>query len=81
MRTKHIPEVMDTGLFLENKICRILSGEEGECSYSIQYLCASMIEYEAYQNKHAQRLQKEHLDRYNGKFGAFRTLLEVIHQA
>lgn len=80
MKEKHIPDVMATGLFVENKIARILAEEEGGKAYSIQYLMRSMDDYETYQEQHAPRLQAEHSARYAGKFGAFRTLLHVIHQ-
>lgn len=79
MKEQHIPDVMATGLFIENKIARILAEEEGGTSYSIQYLLRNMEDYETYQQQHAPRLQAEHSERYNGKFGAFRTLLHVIH--
>ena len=80
MKSIHIPDVMTTGFFLDNKICKILADAEGGVSYAIQYTCSSMDDLQDYQKLHAPRLQKEHTDRYNGKFAAFRTLLEVIHQ-
>lgn len=81
MKETQIPDVMATGLFKETKMCRILSGEEGEISYSIQYLCESEEKYDEYLSKHALRLQRDHQERYHGKFAAFRTLLKVVHQA
>ena len=80
MKEIHILEVMNTGFFVENKICKVLSTSEDETghTYAIQYTCKSMSDLEAYQNKHATVLQKKHLDRYQGKFVAFRTLLEVV---
>ena len=80
MKDTHIPDVMKTGLFLENRICRILAEEEGGHSYAIQYLLASKANYDDYQSNHAANLQAEHNDKFNGKFAAFRTILEVIHQ-
>ncbi len=80
MKEVHIPDVMNTGHFVENKICKILAESEGGVSYSIQYLCNSMDDLDAYQAKHAPRLQQEHTNRYSGRFAAFRTLLEVVHQ-
>jgi hypothetical protein len=79
MKEVHIPEVMATGLFIENKIARILAEEEGGKAYSIQYLLATMEDYDLYQAKHAPLLQSKHSDRYNGRFGAFRTILQIIH--
>ena len=78
MQTVHIPDVMSTGFFLENKICKILVHEEQGTSYSIQYTCANIKDYEEYQRDHAPRLQKQHADKYANKFVAFRTLLEVV---
>ena len=78
MKNIHIPEVMATGSFIENKICKVLVDEEQGTTYSIQYTAASMKDLEEYQKSHAPRLQKEHSERYAGKFVAFRTLLEIV---
>lgn len=81
MKEIHIPQVMETGCFTENKVCRILAEEEGGKSYSIQYLAPDMATYIKYQTEFSPALQEEHTKKYAGKFGAFRTLLEVIHTA
>lgn len=78
MKEKHIPDVMKTGYFLENKICKVLVDEQQGTTYSIQYTCESMKKLEEYQLDHSPRLQKEHADKYANKFVAFRTLLEVV---
>ena len=78
MQTQHIPDVMSTGYFLENKICKILVDEDSGRCYSIQYTCASMNDLQEYQKHHASRLQKIHTEKYKDKFVAFRTLLEII---
>ncbi|NNE55646.1 MAG: DUF4286 family protein [Flavobacteriales bacterium] len=78
MKEVHIPDVMNTGHFLEYRFSRILAYEEGGKSYSIQYLCKSMSILENYQDKDAIRLQGEHTRRFEGKFAAFRTVLEVV---
>lgn len=77
MQEVHIPEVMETGLFLEAKMSRILAEEEGGMSYAIQYLCADMQTYEQYQTIYAPKLQQAHTAKFAGKFVAFRTLLKV----
>jgi len=77
MNSVHIPDVMKTGLFLEARLSKILAEEEGGLSYSIQYLCQSMDNYEKYQQQFAPKLQHEHTSRYSGKFVAFRTLLRL----
>lgn len=78
MRTKHIPAVMATGYFLENRVCKVLVEEEQGTTYSFQYTCKTMEDLKEYQRIHAQRLQREVADRYANKFVAFRTLLEIV---
>ena len=80
MRSIHIPDVINTGCFIEGKFSRIHGEEEGGVTYSVMYLSPSQEVYEEYQSTHAPRLQKEHTDRYAGKFAAFRTILNVIEQ-
>ena len=79
MKEIHIPDVMNTGFFIDNKICRIHAEEEGGKSYSIQYLAKSWNEYNQYQDQFALKLQQEHTLKVSGKFAAFRTILEVVH--
>jgi hypothetical protein len=78
MKSVHIPDVMATGYFLENKICKVLVNEEQGTTYSIQYTAATMKDLEEYQRLHAPRLQKEHNEKYASKCVAFRTLLEIV---
>lgn len=77
MKTEHIPAVMNTGMFLEYKIFKVLSqDEEASSSYSIQYFAESVDKVVEYLNTHAPKLVEEHMSRYKDKHVAFRTLLE-----
>jgi len=78
MKTVHIPDVMATGLFLENKIWKVLSSDDG-FTYSVQYTLKDMASYNIYITEHAPALQKDHIERYGDKALAFRTLLEFEH--
>jgi hypothetical protein len=80
MRTTHIPDVMSTGLFLESRISKIHAEEQGGMTYAIAYLAESMEILELYQREHAPRLQKDHSERYAGRFAAFRTFMEVVEE-
>lgn len=77
MKEIHIPEVLETGLFLEAKLSKILAESEGGESFSIQYLLNNMDDYETYQKEHSSRLQQEHHKKWADKSVAFRTLLNV----
>lgn len=78
MKTVHIPDVLKTGYFTENKICRVLNVDDEGATFSVQYTFKEMIDIEEYQKNDAKRLQEEHSKRYEGKYAAFRTLLEIL---
>jgi len=77
MKEVHVPDVMRTGFFVENKICKLMT-EESEITYAIQYTFHKMDDLNAYRKIHAPRLQKELADKFKDKFSAFRTVLEII---
>jgi len=79
MKNKHIPDVLATGLFIENKIFKIITEEGSENTYSIQYFLRSMEDYDKYKNEFAPKLQSEHSKKYKDKFVAFRTLMELVN--
>lgn len=79
MKTVHMPDVMRTGYFTDCRILRVLVEEEmGGKTYSIQYTCPGMEQFNKYEELFAPALRAEHTQRYDGKFVAFRTLLEVV---
>ena len=77
MKEIHLPDVMRTGIFTENKICKLLT-QDSEITYAIQYTFRNMDDYHKYQKEFASKLQKEHSDKFKNKFAAFRTILEII---
>lgn len=76
MKNKHIPDVLATGLFIENKFFRLLQDEPQGTTYSIQYFLESIEKFQEYEQNHAHQLQQEHMQKYGNKAVAFRTLLE-----
>lgn len=78
MQEEHIPDVMKTGCFVDNRMLKVLNVEDEGTTYSVQYTFLNMSDMEEYREKHAPRLQKEVVDRYKDKFVAFRTLLQIV---
>lgn len=79
MREVHIPDVMKTGQFQSHRLCKLMEQDETDGpTYAIQYLATSMSHVFTYKEKFAQALQKEHTEKYAGKFVAFRTLLRIV---
>lgn len=80
MLNTHIPQVMATGCFIENRIGKLLQPEpeEGSVTYSFQYLAKNLEALNTYQQMHAPALQADHKNRYEGKFVAFRSVMQII---
>lgn len=79
MKEVHIPDVLGTGMFTENRIMKVLVEEEtGGTTYAIQYTCESMERFRKYEAEFAPALRADADKQYGGKFVAFRTLLEIV---
>jgi len=79
MKEVHIPAVMETGYFLSNQVARLINEiDNGGTTYAVQYYCRSQVDLEEYQREHAAELESRHLQRYEGKFVVFSTMLEVV---
>ena len=80
MRSKHIPDVIATGCFTEGRLSRIHAEEQGGLAYAVSYVAPSQEKFDAYQANHAAALQKEHTERYSGRFAAFRTMMTIVEE-
>ena len=79
MKEIHIPDVMSTGMFLGNRILQVMTDDPEGTTYSLQYEFRDMDTFNLYREVYAEKLQKEHVDRYEGHFVAFRTILRIEH--
>ena len=78
MNKVHVPEVLQTGCFTECRIYKVLGSDGEEPIYVMQYDCRSLEEYHRYRDNFAPALQKDHTDRFAGKFRGSRQLLEEV---
>lgn len=79
MKSTHIPEVMETGIFHEHKFFRLIHDtDDGSTNYCIQFFTESLKLMMEYENKYAPGLRTKTQSRYKDKAIAFRTLLETI---
>jgi hypothetical protein len=80
MRSKHIPDVLETGCFIEGRIARVHGEEDGGMTFAISYVAPSQEKYDEYIERFAPDLQKEHGERFEGRFAAFRTILTILEE-
>ncbi len=79
MKRVHIPEVMATGIFEENKFFKLLyEVEDGGVNYSSQYFAQNMEKIHQYQADFAPMLQEKLKTKFENHFVAFRSLLESV---
>lgn len=83
MKTVHIPAVMATGQFISHTMSRIIEEDHNAdgVTYAIQYIAQDILAYENYRKNYAPQLQQETERRYHGKYGAFRTCMEIVDES
>jgi len=79
MKEEHMPELMALGVFTDSRLCRLLDQDESDgLTYSAQYVCRNIDDYNAYLDKHADTMRERALKLFAGKFVAFRTVMEIL---
>jgi hypothetical protein len=78
MRDHHVPEVLRTGCFRRCVMARADEPIGDEVTYVFRYECDSKAAYERYRREFAPAMQKEHTERYAGKFRGSRMVLEEV---
>ena len=74
-----MPDLLNTGLFTESRLCRLLEQDETDgITYAAQYLCNGMEQYNNYIDNFAETMRGKAFKAYGGKFVAFRTVMEIL---
>jgi hypothetical protein len=81
MKRVHVRDVVRTGCFSECRIYKVIDSTSSEPVYVMQYQCPSVEEYHRYRDNFAPAIQKEHADRFAGRFHGSRQLLEDVSSA
>ncbi len=82
LKKTHIPEVLQTGLFVKYSFLRLISDDPESIgtTYAVQYFLKDLKDFVNYTENYSPALQKKTKDRYGDKVVAFRTLLEVLEE-
>lgn len=79
MKEEHMPELMNTGLFADAKLFRLLDVDDSEgVTYAAQYFCSTLEDYDNYISEHAAEMREKGLKRFGDKFIAFRTVMQQV---
>jgi len=78
MQDVHIPQVMATGLFVSNRLLKVVDSPNEGVTYCSQYVVETLANYNKYQETFAPALQAELNEKYKNRFVAYRSLMEFI---
>jgi uncharacterized protein YqcC (DUF446 family) len=78
MQDVHIPEVMATGLFVSNRLLKVVDSPNEGVTYCAQYVVETLDNYNKYQEIFAPALQAELNERFKNRFVAYRSLMEFV---
>ena len=76
---EHIPEVMSSKLFSDNKFFRLLELDESDViTYVVQYFASSRENYNQYIKTFAPQLRKKAFEKWGDRFIAHLTIMELV---
>jgi hypothetical protein len=79
MREKHIKDILNTGLFVESRMYKVLHDDGGDTiSYSVQYFARSIEDVRRYLEVFAPALVEEHRQKFKNRHVTFMTLLDEV---
>ena len=80
MKKEHIPEMLETGKFTKALMTKVLVQEEmGGITYSVQFTAATKDMLQKYYDEDAEEMRSRS-KKFEGKFVAFRTELQVVSE-
>ncbi len=80
LKEEHIPDIISTGCFTHASILRLIETDDTEGpSYAVQYFAESKALYNAYIENHSAAMRQKAIDKWGGKFIAFRSALQVVN--
>lgn len=78
MKETHIPEMMATHCFENSRMNKMLYVDEDDgITYSLQFQCPNLKALHYFHSSHAQELQEKHQLRFQDKFVAFQSVMEI----
>ncbi|MGY4383698.1 hypothetical protein ACVWYN_000717 [Pedobacter sp. UYP24] len=78
MQEVHIPEVMETGMFVSSRLLKVVDSPNEGVTYCAQYVAETMDNYLTYQEQFAPALQADLNEKFANQLVAFRTLMEYV---
>ena len=78
MKTRQIPDIMNTGCFVSNRLLHVLDSPNEGGSYCVQYISDSLEKLNEFKQKHDHSIQAKLPEQFNNKLVLFSTVMEFI---
>lgn len=80
MKEEQIPDIMETGMFMQARIFRLLDIEESEgtATYALQLMAETKEHLDIFQMKYEPLLDQKHGKSYGHKMVSFRTMMKEV---
>jgi len=78
MKDIHIPQVMQTGLFVSSRLLKVIDSPNEGITYCIQYITEDMDNYLKYQDKYAPAQFAQVNENFKNQQVSFTSLMEYI---
>jgi len=78
MVEEQIPKIMDTGMFVSNRLLRVLESPNEGVTFCTQYVAQNMEDYTNYRENFDPALQQALDIKFKDKYVSFRTIMEYI---
>ena len=78
MKTRQIPDVMNTGCFVSNRLLNVLDSPNEGLTYCVQYISDSLKKLNEFKQKHDHYIQAKLPEQFNNKLVLFSTVMEFI---
>jgi len=78
MKEEYIANIMEIGLFNDFRFAKTHPVSDVDTAYNIQFRCESLTHLELFEKQHASEIDEKMVEKYKGKFGSFRMVLEEV---
>ena len=78
MKTRQIPDIMNTGCFVSNRLLHVLDSPNEGVTYCVQYISDSLEKLNEFKQKHDHSIQAKLPEQFNNKLVLFSSVMEFI---
>ena len=81
MKSVHIPDTLDTGMFTHHRLVRLLEVEETDGpTYAVQYFTTTLFNYHQFKESFSGYIRQKEIEKWGDKMISFGTVMQVVDE-